>query len=396
MNDTSEPRDHEFQINSIHLNKVFSNVIKNSAALFLSTNRLSLEPINIGHVENLLPILNDEQIYEYLPQNPPTREKLLKQYEMWEARRSPDRTQLWLNWAVKTTREQYIGYFQVGWDEKNGFYVAYVIGPKFQKQGFAFEGLSAVISFLRVHLEAKQIRAWIDTRNVASIQLIKKLGFVQIDFIKNADEFKGSKSDEYIFLLETKSLESSNFDLQCDDGENLKANPRNSLDVAMYADLLYQKALQSENHTKEDLIQSVRSLGLAGHYYKILGRFAEAHRVTSFSLESARQSHLPDIVILQQEIRYFDVLRFQQKWEDSEKGLKQCLHRCLTDQALSYYTDTAYQHLGKLMYDQNRFEEAHQYFNLALQLRFQKGNSELTQSSHFALSWTSQKLSEGK
>lgn len=113
--------------------------------LVVEAERLILEPITIDHAERMLNVLNDESLYTFVPQNPHSLETLNKTYGFWEKRKSPDKQELWLNWA------------------------------------------------------AKSIRAWVDTRNMASISLMKSLGFSQNSFIENADEFKSSKSNEYIF-----------------------------------------------------------------------------------------------------------------------------------------------------------------------------------------------------
>ncbi|MBP9708765.1 MAG: GNAT family N-acetyltransferase [Oligoflexales bacterium] len=48
---------------------------------------------------------------------------------------------------------------------------------------------------------AKSVKAWIDTRNLASINLVKKLGMTQVEFIAKADHFKGTDSDEFVFRI---------------------------------------------------------------------------------------------------------------------------------------------------------------------------------------------------
>ena len=143
-------------------------------SLVLETDRLVLEPITTDHVEKMLTILCDEALYQYIPQNPPNSESLKKTYGFWQNRKSPDSKEIWLNWAAKlNTTNEYIGHFQAGWDSKNGFSVAYTVGVQFQKQGFAKEAVSSVLDFLTLHFSAETIRAWIDTRNLASINLMK-------------------------------------------------------------------------------------------------------------------------------------------------------------------------------------------------------------------------------
>lgn len=187
---------------SLHLIESFLSSEVDDLSLVLETDRLVLEPITTDHVEKMLQILCDETLYQYIPGNPPSLESLKKTYEFWQNRKSPDSKEIWLNWAAKSkTTTKYIGHFQAGWDSKKGFSVAYTVGVQFQKQGFAKEAVSSIIDFLVSQFNAETIRAWIDTRNLASIHLMKSLGFTQSGFVKNADEFKGSKSDEFVFEL---------------------------------------------------------------------------------------------------------------------------------------------------------------------------------------------------
>ncbi len=193
---------------SLHLIESFLSSEVDDLSLVLETDRLVLEPITTDHVEKILQILSSETLYQYIPGNPPSSESLKKTYGFWQNRKSPDSKEIWLNWAAKSkTTNKYIGHFQAGWDNQNGFSIAYTVGVQFQKQGFAKEAVSSVIDFLVSHFNAETIRAWIDTRNLASIHLMKSLGFTQSSFIKNADEFKGSKSDEFVFELKINLLD---------------------------------------------------------------------------------------------------------------------------------------------------------------------------------------------
>ena len=123
---------------------------------------------------------------------------------------SPDGSEVWLNWVARhRSNGECIGQLQAGFDEKNGFSVAYTIAKPHQRQGYASEGLERIIQFLHAKMNAQSIKAWVDTRNEPSIRLMKRLGFKQIEFIQNADEFKGTKSDEFVFeLVEPSALAS--------------------------------------------------------------------------------------------------------------------------------------------------------------------------------------------
>jgi len=57
-----------------------------------------------------------------------------------------------------------------------GIELGYIISPKFQRQGIAFEVCSAIIEYAR-ELKIPELLAKIDIDNIASLALAKKLGF---------------------------------------------------------------------------------------------------------------------------------------------------------------------------------------------------------------------------
>ncbi|MBK9294800.1 MAG: GNAT family N-acetyltransferase [Oligoflexia bacterium] len=168
--------------------------------LFLTTKRLVLEPVLESHAEEMFKLLSSPKLYDFIPQDPPELEKLKESYKKWETRSSPDGSELWLNWIARLkTNGKLIGHFQAGFKDESEISVAYTIGVEFQRQGLAFEGLACVAEFLKNKLKGKIVKAFVDTRNFPSIELLKKLEFNQSGFIKNADFFKGSSSDEFLF-----------------------------------------------------------------------------------------------------------------------------------------------------------------------------------------------------
>ena len=170
--------------------------------LEIETKRLILEPIVESHAIELVELLAHPDLHTFVPSDPPVLEKLKDQYRYWERRISPKGDELWLNWAAKSKESgRIIGHFQAGMTVFREASIAYTVGKSFQRRGFAYESLSAILSFLFEKLGAKSVKAWIDTRNEASVCLVKKLGMVQVELIKNADHFKGADSDEFVFEI---------------------------------------------------------------------------------------------------------------------------------------------------------------------------------------------------
>jgi [ribosomal protein S5]-alanine N-acetyltransferase len=168
----------------------------------LRTERLTLEPIVVEHAQEMLLVLNETELYKFLPSDPLTLEKLQRLYKIWEKRISKEEDEVWLNWAAReNTLGELIGHFQSGVRLDGDSYIAYIVNSKYQRQGYAYESLIEIIDFLKTYMKLKNIKAWIDTRNKASIALVEKLGMKHVNFIKNADYFKNSSSNEYVYEL---------------------------------------------------------------------------------------------------------------------------------------------------------------------------------------------------
>jgi RimJ/RimL family protein N-acetyltransferase len=58
--------------------------------------------------------------------------------------------------------------------------VGYTIAPDNQRQGIAFEALSALLEYLAEQLKADTIHAFVDIENRASIGLLEKCGFRRV------------------------------------------------------------------------------------------------------------------------------------------------------------------------------------------------------------------------
>jgi RimJ/RimL family protein N-acetyltransferase len=165
----------------------------------LVTERLILEPLVVSHARALYPLLCDERLYTYIPEEPPvSAADLAARYQRLEARRSPDDQQVWLNWVARLRAESdYVGWFQATIEPDETALLAYMIFLSQQGQGYAREGSQCVIEHLARDHGARVVVAEIDTRNRASIGVVEALGFVRVAERPAADFFKGTVSDEY-------------------------------------------------------------------------------------------------------------------------------------------------------------------------------------------------------
>ncbi len=168
----------------------------------LETPRLTLEPLSSEHAPLLLVALSDPQIYQFIPQEPPLDlDKLRERYRKLETRSSEDGTKAWLNWAIRYELT-YLGRVEASVQlESRISSIAYLLSPEFWGRRFALEAVKAVVN----HLEqrgVREVKAWVDSRNAASMKLLERLGFVQHEWLPAADHFKGHSSDEWVYKLE--------------------------------------------------------------------------------------------------------------------------------------------------------------------------------------------------
>lgn len=168
---------------------------------------LALEPLRASHAAEMFAHLSNPAHYTYIPQNPPASLEILRQrFERLETRHSPNGKELWLNWAIRLPSGDAAGMVQAtGFPEGHAF-VAYELFAAFQGRGLATDAVRGVLEDLRDRAHLGRARARVDTRNMKSIALLERLGFVRTRFIKDADTFKGSTSDEYEYVLDMSAL----------------------------------------------------------------------------------------------------------------------------------------------------------------------------------------------
>ncbi len=166
---------------------------------------IDLEPLRRDHAPAMFEGLADPAGYLFLPGDPPASiEALRSRYDRLVVGRSLDGAETWLNWVVRDREnDALIGYTQATIRVRRAE-VAYHIFPVRWRQGFATAALRATLAKLFASTSIDEVQALVDTRNVASIALLRGLGFECARTIVDADHFKGASSDEYEFVLPRK------------------------------------------------------------------------------------------------------------------------------------------------------------------------------------------------
>ncbi len=170
------------------------------------SERVRLEAQVVGHAAGMMRVLGQKATHAFLPTDPPLALRSLRaEYLRRETRWSPDGSERWLNWIV-FVGEEAIGFVQATVVEGSAT-IGYVFHPDGCGRGYATEAVRAMIARLVALLGVRRIVAFVDTRNAPSLRLLARLGFGAIVTEYKADFFKGTFSDERMFVAEGAVLE---------------------------------------------------------------------------------------------------------------------------------------------------------------------------------------------
>ena len=149
----------------------------------ITTERLLLSPLRAEDAPELVDVLADERLHEFIGGRPATLAELRERYARWVAG-SPDPQEAWLNWiARRRSDSQAIGTMQAtltGDDRRFTARVAWVVGVAWQGRGFASEAARALVEWLRSQ-GAQEIVAHIHPRHRASAGVAARAGLSPTD-----------------------------------------------------------------------------------------------------------------------------------------------------------------------------------------------------------------------
>jgi len=142
------------------------------------TSELALEPLVVAHAEAMFDVLSDARIYRYLDYPPPSSvEHLRNVYAQLEARKSPDESEIWLNWVVRPHGHPLVGYVQATVASNRSAYVAYIFASKHWGCGYAQKAMQPMLEHLATEYSVDQSLATVEVENRRSIRLLERLGF---------------------------------------------------------------------------------------------------------------------------------------------------------------------------------------------------------------------------
>ena len=163
----------------------------------LRSARLTLEPIHPSHAKLLYERHADERMWSYEPRSHRATSvaELERRFTRFAARRSPDGSEVWLNYAVRLTGGPYVGTMQATITGSSSL-IGYTIFADHWRQGYGKEGCARLVRFLFEEFGVRWVRATVDTENAASIALLEHIGF-QRTWTGPSDDMPGRFDHRY-------------------------------------------------------------------------------------------------------------------------------------------------------------------------------------------------------
>lgn len=168
----------------------------------LTTQRLMLRQIRDEDADEILFLRSDENVLRYINRAPlqSSREALewIKMVNAGVAKND------YITWALQLKEEhRLIGTITI-WNTQKEHHraeIGYLIHPEYQGKGLMQEAITAVLNYGFTVMKLHSIEAHVHPENSASINLLKRNGFVQEGYFKENFYFDGQFLDTAVFSL---------------------------------------------------------------------------------------------------------------------------------------------------------------------------------------------------
>jgi RimJ/RimL family protein N-acetyltransferase len=155
----------------------------------LEGQRLCLEPLGVGHADEMATVLDDPGLHRFTGGAPATRDELVETYTRQVAGPA-DGAQRWLNWIVRRlSDDQAVGTVQATIDRRGGRVVAevaWVVGTPYQGHGYAAEAAQVMVSWIRAQGDVTVI-AHVHPDHEASASIARAVGLVPTEMVVDGE-----------------------------------------------------------------------------------------------------------------------------------------------------------------------------------------------------------------
>lgn len=155
--------------------------------------RLELEPLRVEHAQEMAPLLDDVGLHTYIGGRPATLAQMQERYRRQVVGRSPDGSQLWLNWVARRRDDGCaVGTLQAtvtkGTAGQDGptVEVAWLVATAYQGQGYAREAAQVLVTWLRAHGVAT-VLAHVHPQHAASRSVAQAIGLIETTTIVDGE-----------------------------------------------------------------------------------------------------------------------------------------------------------------------------------------------------------------
>ena len=154
----------------------------------LETDRLVLEPLRVGHAEEMGPVLADEALHEFIGGRPESVDELRARYRRQARGVSDDGDEQWFNWVLRRRDTGALAGTVQATVLREGdrviAEVAWVVGTNHQGQGLAREAAVAMALWLRSQ-GATVLVAHVHPDHAASAGVARALGLRPTDIVED-------------------------------------------------------------------------------------------------------------------------------------------------------------------------------------------------------------------
>jgi RimJ/RimL family protein N-acetyltransferase len=155
----------------------------------IGSDRLALRPLTVDDAGEMAAVLAGDDLYTFIGGTSPTEPELRARYQRWAAGRSPDGSQEWHNWVVRTKDDTEdgtaVGTVQATVTGEQAD-IAWVIGAAWQGRGYATEAATALVSWLGRN-GIVRVDAYIHPDNAPSNAVARRLGLRATDDVEDGE-----------------------------------------------------------------------------------------------------------------------------------------------------------------------------------------------------------------
>ncbi|MFN2496959.1 MAG: GNAT family N-acetyltransferase [Pseudonocardiaceae bacterium] len=141
--------------------------------------RVELTPITPADATDMVGVLSGTELYTFIGGTAPSLEELRAQYTRLAVGHSADGRQDWYNWVIRSRLDgQAVGTVQATVvDEGEHAEIAWIVGLRWQRQGYATEAARALVDWLDAR-KGPYITAHVHPGHQASIKVASRIGLL--------------------------------------------------------------------------------------------------------------------------------------------------------------------------------------------------------------------------